>query len=79
MKLNIKKIARDKVGDYTISTVCKDEVYETAICKNKGEYIVVQQYADETRAKITHKYWVSFCLSNPLYVTDVTTNKPTLF
>lgn len=79
MKLNIKKIAKDKVGDYVVSTVCKDEVYETAICKEKGNYIVVQIYTDEVRARIAHKSWMEFAANEPLYAYDVNTKEQTLF
>jgi hypothetical protein len=79
MKLNIKKIARDKVGDYTVSTVCKDGLYETAICKFKNNYVVVQRYPDEVRARIAHKGWVEFCETQPVYALDVDTKQQTLF
>lgn len=79
MKLNIKKIAKDKIGEYVVSTVNKDGVCETAICKGKGDYIVVQLYTDEVRATVGHKYWKDYAAKCPLYATDVTTNKQTLF
>lgn len=79
MKLNIKKLAKDKVGEYVVSTVCKDGVYETAICKNKGDYIVVQKYTDEVRARIAHKGWIDFAANEPLYAYDVDTKEQTLF
>ena len=79
MKLSIKKIAKDKVGKYTVSTVCNDGIYETAICLDKGNYIVVQRYSDEVRAKIAHKGWVEFAANEPLYAYDVDTKEQTLF
>ena len=79
MKLNIKKIARDKVGDYTVNTTALDDVYETAIKLNDGNYVIVQKYKDETHAKIGHKVWIEFCENKPIYATDITTNKKVLF
>lgn len=79
MKANIKKIAKDKVGDYTVNTTVLDNVYETTIKFKNGDYIVVQRYTDEAHAKISHKAWIEFCENKPMYATDVVTKKQVLF
>ena len=79
MKMKIKRIARDKVENYTINTTECNGVFETAIKLGKGEYIVVQKYTSENRALVGHKCWIDTCKNKPIWATDVNTKKPTLF
>lgn len=57
---------KDKVGDYTVSTVdTPDAGWETAIWKEGGEIVVVARYATKEEALEGHQDWVEGCKLNP--------------
>lgn len=61
-----RKVARDIIGDYIIDTADTwDCGYETAICKNDGNWVIVEYYADKKEALIGHKKWVEFVKTSP--------------
>ncbi len=56
------KVLRDYIKDYTIdSCFTFDEGYETAIKKNKGNWIIVENYSSFERMKTGHKKWCKLC------------------
>lgn len=67
-----RKVGRDVVGDYTISTCYTSDCgYETAIWKGDGNIIVVQYYPDKEEAKEGHIKWCGLCKMNPTKVYNV--------
>ncbi len=64
---SFRKIAfRDDVKGLTIDTVNTfDCGWETGIKKN-GEWIIVEEYSDEQRAKKGHKKWIKSIKENPI-------------
>lgn len=60
------RIARDTVGEYTISTMFTiDQGYETAIWKGNGEIVIVARYETKEEAETGHAVWQSVCELNP--------------
>lgn len=79
MLFGIGRIARTKVGEYTVNTTTLTLGYETAIKQVGGDWIVVQQYCTREKAKMGHQYWVRFCTDNPDYAYDVIEKKYKIF
>ena len=68
MKLDIERIARNRMCNYLISTIRLGTSYETALRKENGPFVVVQQYTTEQEAQKYHKEWVQFCEKMPTTV-----------
>ena len=75
----IKRLARTKVGNYTIDTSEVDGMCETAIKLDNGDYVIVQKYISPAHAKVGHKYWVGFCADEPISAYDVSERRAKLF
>ena len=60
-------VKNTKQGRYIIDTCyCNDtEKFETAINKDNGQWIVVEEYETKELAKNGHKKWVEFTKANP--------------
>lgn len=60
-------VENTKQGEYEIDTCFANDtnLYETAIKKNNGEWIVVEEYKDKQTAEKKHFEWVEFTKSNP--------------
>ena len=60
-------VKNTKQGTYEIDTCyCNDtEKFETAIKKNDGNWIVVEEYETKTIAEKMHEKWVEFTKTNP--------------
>jgi hypothetical protein len=68
MALDIERIARNRMCNYLISTIRMGNSYETALRKENGPFVVVQQYTTIEDAKKYHTEWVKFCESMPTTV-----------
>ena len=65
---------RDEVEGYIIDTVELSTVgYETAICKDDGDWVVVARYKDRERAVKGHKIWMIACAAKPNQVFSIQT------
>jgi hypothetical protein len=68
----VRRIDRNRVCNYTISTVRFGDTIETAIQKERGPFIVVQRYETEEQARQYHQEWMKFCEKMPEVVLDHT-------
>lgn len=60
------KVLRTEVNDFIIdSCYTFDAGYETAICKNNGDWIIVERYSTFGIMEVGHKKWCKFCETNP--------------
>ena len=67
---------KDKVGDYTVSTVNTiDAGWETAIWKGNGTIVVVARYITKEEAQKGHQDWVEVCKLNPTTAWSVQTDE----
>ena len=78
-RLRLLPIARNKVAEYTISTVKVGNEYETAVKLENYDYVIVAVNTKIELARMSHKNWCSKCVDKPLYARDVRTGKDTLF
>ena len=75
-----KRIARSKMGDYTINTMQIGlDRYETAIKLENRDWIIVQVDKDRVRATVAHNYWVQFCIDKPISAYDVVEGQAKIF
>ena len=66
------KVGNDVIGDYTIDTCdTVDQGYETAMWKDDGDIIIVEQYPNKMRAEVGHSKWCEFAKTNPKFVYSV--------
>lgn len=66
-------VENTKNNDYEIDTCfCNDtNKYETAICRNNNDWIIVEEYDTKEQSKINHKKWVEFTKNKPLFAFDI--------
>ncbi len=62
-----KDIFNDKWGNIEVDTCIAFDTdkWETGICKDGGDWIIVQQYEDREDAKSGHNQWVKKLRDNP--------------
>lgn len=58
---------RDKTTDYTVDTVFARDTgsWETGIERFGREWVIVEEYPDEERAKAGHKKWLDAMVTDP--------------